>query len=138
MKNKLVLFFLFFIVMTTAIKSQTTLKIEINNLKNNKGFIIMDFRDGEDKPIKEFFQNITDNKCEITINNLKPGKYSFKYFHDENNNKELDTYWFGAPKEAYGFSNNAKGKFGPPSFEDTVFEIDKNAKQICTPTYINF
>ena len=30
---------------------------------------------------------------------------------------ELDKNTFGAPKEAYGFSNNARGTFGAPDYE---------------------
>jgi uncharacterized protein (DUF2141 family) len=69
---------------------------------------------------------------------LKPGKYAFKYFHDENNNnKKMDTNVIGIPKEGYGFSNNAKGRFGPPDFKDTIFEIKNDTTIICTINYIN-
>jgi uncharacterized protein (DUF2141 family) len=36
----------------------------------------------------------------------------------------MDTKLFGIPKEPYGFSNNAKGFMGPPSFEDAKFVLD--------------
>ena len=39
-------------------------------------------------------------------------------------NEKLDTNFFGIPKEQFGFSNNAKGRFGPPSFESASFELD--------------
>ena len=38
-------------------------------------------------------------------------------FHDVNSNEVLDTSLFGFPKEPYGFSNNARGMFGPPEYE---------------------
>ena len=126
------------IMSTSALKSQITLKIEISNLRNNKGTVLFDFRDGNDNSIKGISQEIKDNKCIIKINNLKTGKYSFKYFHDENKNKDIDTYWIGAPKEGYGFSNNARGTFGPPSFEKTVFYLNDNKTLHCTPRYIKF
>jgi uncharacterized protein (DUF2141 family) len=37
-------------------------------------------------------------------------------FHDENDNGVLDKGAFGIPTEGYGFSNNAKGFFGAPSW----------------------
>jgi uncharacterized protein (DUF2141 family) len=43
---------------------------------------------------------------------------------DSNKNEKLDTNFFGIPKEQFGFSNNAKGRFGPPSFESASFELD--------------
>jgi len=126
------------IVVTFSLKSQVTLKIEVSNLKNNTGIIIIDFRDGENNFIKGFSQEIVNNRCVIIIDSLKSGKYAFKYFHDENKNNKLDTYWFGAPKEGYGFSNNIKSTFRPPSFDDTVFEIKQNTVMCCFTCYINF
>lgn len=123
------------LIMSIAVQAQIKLTIVIKDLKNNKGFILMDFRDGKDKPLLEFKEKIVNNQCIIEVKGLNPGKYAFKYFHDENNNKELDTYWYGAPKEGYGFSNNAKGAFGPPSFKKTIFEIKKDTTVTCIPTY---
>jgi uncharacterized protein (DUF2141 family) len=101
-KNILLLTILIFIC-ALSLKSQVSIKIVISDLNTSKGQIMLDFKDGNDKTIKGFTQEITNKKCVFTINNLKPGKYSFKYFHDENNNKILDTYLIGAPKEGYGF-----------------------------------
>jgi len=33
---------------------------------------------------------------------------------------------FGAPTEAYGFSNNARGTFSKPSFSETLVDVSKN------------
>lgn len=47
---------------------------------------------------------------------LPSGRYAVIVFHDENDNGLLDTDFLGIPTEGYGFSNNAMGVFGPPSF----------------------
>ncbi len=54
---------------------------------------------------------------------LKPGTYVVALYHDENDNKKLDTNFMHIPKEGYGFSNNAKGSFGPPEFKDAAFTV---------------
>ena len=36
---------------------------------------------------------------------------------------DLDLGKFFAPKEKYGFSNNARGKFGPPGYRKTTFQL---------------
>lgn len=41
---------------------------------------------------------------------------------DANANGRLDRNAFGMPTEPYGFSNDATGSFGPPSFEAARFE----------------
>ena len=34
---------------------------------------------------------------------------------------------FFIPQEGHGASNNAKGHFGPPSFDDAKFALDSNS-----------
>lgn len=57
------------------------------------------------------------------LNNLKSGTYAISAYYDQDNNNELNTNFFGIPKEQVGFSNNAKGSFGPPDFEDAAFDF---------------
>ena len=49
--------------------------------------------------------------------------YAIGIFIDKNYNNKMDRNLFGVPKEQFGFSNNAKGNFGPPSFEDASFTV---------------
>jgi uncharacterized protein (DUF2141 family) len=50
---------------------------------------------------------------------LPSGDYALSVFHDVNGNGELDTNQVGMPIEPYGFSNDAAGNYGPPSFEQS-------------------
>jgi uncharacterized protein (DUF2141 family) len=61
-----------------------------------------------------------------TIKNVKPGTYTIAAFHDKNKDDKLNTNMFGLPTELYGFSNNARGTFGPPSLKDQAFEVKEN------------
>ena len=54
---------------------------------------------------------------------LPPGRYAFSLFHDLNDNGELDANFIGMPKEPIALSNNARARFGPPKFDDAVFEL---------------
>ena len=114
---------------------QNALTIEINGLRNRKGQILVELSNEKEIKVKGISQVIIGNKCIITIEKLKSGKYAFKYFHDENSNSKLDKNWIGIPKEGFGFSNNAAGAFGPPSFEKTIFELINNVTVKCKPTY---
>ena len=38
----------------------------------------------------------------------------------------MDAGIFKIPTEGWGVSNNAKGNFGPPKFEDRLFTIEEN------------
>ncbi len=61
---------------------------------------------------------------------LPAGDYAVTVFHDENGNSELDANFVGMPKEPWGFSNNARGNFGPPKFADTKFALDGETKVV--------
>ncbi len=54
---------------------------------------------------------------------LTDGTYAAQVYHDVNGNGELDSNFVGMPREPWGFSNNARGNFGPPKFADTRFEV---------------
>ena len=59
---------------------------------------------------------------------LPEGTYTIGIFVDTNYNNKMDRNLFGVPKEQFGFSNNAKGNFGPPSFKDASFVLSGNIK----------
>ena len=59
---------------------------------------------------------------------LPVGVYAVSFYIDSNNNQKLDFNFFGVPIEQYGFSNNAMGFFGSPSFDEASFRIDKEIK----------
>ena len=59
----------------------------------------------------------------LTTFALPPGTYALGLFHDLNGNGVLDKNLFGIPKEPYGFSKNARGRLGPPSFEDAAISV---------------
>jgi uncharacterized protein (DUF2141 family) len=67
-----------------------------------------------------------DGKATATFPNLEPGEYAVSAYHDMNHNGRLDTGFAGKPTEPYGFSNDAKGRFGPPKFDQARFRLDKD------------
>lgn len=77
--------------------------------------------------MKEHYQirqvRVTGTTVTILFDNLPAGEYAFSIFQDVNDNGVLDTNLFGIPREPWGFSNNARGRFGPPDFEATRFMV---------------
>ena len=71
--------------------------------------------------------NASKGDLKIVIPDLPTGKYAIASYHDENGNGKLDTNALGIPQEGYGFSNDARGMFGPPNFSEAVFEFDGKA-----------
>ncbi|MCB1704702.1 MAG: DUF2141 domain-containing protein [Halioglobus sp.] len=54
---------------------------------------------------------------------LPMGEYALSAFYDRDGDGELTTNFIGMPREPIGLSNNAVGKFGPPSYSDAVFTL---------------
>ena len=50
--------------------------------------------------------------------------------HDEDNDGKVDTNWLGIPNERLGASNDARGTFGPPSFNQAKIILNKKSKQL--------
>jgi len=59
----------------------------------------------------------------VTVRDVPPGTWAVLAYQDENDNGKLDRNVIGIPSENYGFSRGARGKFGPPSFEDAAIEV---------------
>jgi len=116
----------------TFLSAQSSLTVEIVNLETNKGVLRVDLMDRHEKTVIDTTCKIVENKCTIVFKDLKNDQYAIRYFHDENTNDELDTNILGIPKEGYGFSNDAYGKFGPKDFKEWLFEVsgDTNIRMI--------
>ncbi len=65
----------------------------------------------------------TGSVTALTFTGLAPGRYAVAAFHDTDGNGDLTLWPFGLPKEAYGFSNDARGRFGPPLFAQAAFDL---------------
>jgi len=135
MRKFYLLIVLFIIIKPNILVAQLSLTIEIRDLRSNSGEVLLQLYDENQNKIEGVYGKIVNNKSVLVIKNLNPGKYAFKYFHDENKNDKLDSNRLGIPTEGYGFSNNAKGNFGPPSFKKWIFDLTDNKKMICTPIY---
>lgn len=96
---------------------------------------MLQLSDENEKVLTQEMSVIKDKSCTFSIENLKPGKYAIRYYHDENLNGKMETNLVGKPTEGYGFSNNVTGKFGPPPFEKWIFEINADKKIMLKPTY---
>ena len=59
---------------------------------------------------------------DVRFDRLTPGRYAVAVFHDENNNRKLDTT-LGIPREGFAFSRNPKVRFGAPRFSQVDIEL---------------
>jgi uncharacterized protein (DUF2141 family) len=69
-------------------------------------------------------------KSGVVFTNLQPGRYAVVALHDENGNGHLDKSFLGFPTEPYGFSNDAEGFLGPPSFSDAAMALGPGDSEV--------
>lgn len=116
--------------------SKGKLIVKIHGLKNDKGTVkVALFNSPENykndrEPFRASIINIKDKQAIAVFDSLEPGNYAVKAFHDENNNDDFDTNFLGIPKEDYGFSNNARGFFGQPSWNASKFILNDSSKEV--------
>lgn len=81
------------------------------------------------KPIHAAVVKVEKGFARWIVTDLKPGDYAIALFHDANGDGKMNKNLIGLPKEDYGFSNDASGTFGPPSWSKAKFTIDEGATQ---------
>ena len=68
---------------------------------------------------------VNGDEVSFTFDDLAPGIYGLKLFQDLDGDNRLDTSGMGIPTEPYGFSNNARGMFGPARWSAASFTISE-------------
>jgi len=103
------------------------LRVEIIGLKSTEGLIRVALFDSEKaflhSPVKAGIVPIEQSRGHWQVKGLLPGTYALAVYHDRNSNGNLDSNMLGIPLEPYGFSNNARGVLGPPSFGEACFQV---------------
>lgn len=71
-----------------------------------------------------------DGRSAVVFRDLTAGEYAVSVIYDEDMDGELDTGFLRIPTEKIGFSNNAKSRFGPASYEDAKFLVSSSNSAI--------
>ena len=124
--NKIILL-LSISVILQALSEKLELIVNITNISNDEGQVIVKLYNSEDTFLKTPFEiktaKIVNGKATVVFQNITDGIYSFSVIHDENGNNKIDFNFLGIPSEDVAASNNAAGFLGPPNYEDAKFEV---------------
>lgn len=111
---------------TSTTSNKQNLTIEIKKLKSETGNIMLEVLDENEKMVLQTMGAVKNGTSTIVINDLEPGNYAIKFYHDANSNNKMDANKYGMPTESYGFSNNARGFMSAPKFKKMIFEFSDN------------
>ncbi|MFW6051346.1 MAG: DUF2141 domain-containing protein [Myxococcota bacterium] len=111
-----------------AQKEQGVVRFVAEGLEHPRGTVRCALFDGEDTWLEEAAGAdevpIRDGRAVCTFREVSAGVYAVGAYHDEDGDGELDRKVFGIPTEGVIFSRNAKGRMGPPKFDDAKFRFD--------------
>ena len=104
--------------------------VDITGVKAGVGQVVVSVWDSEESYLTTPFTKKTvhitvlkDGKFRVTFSEPLPSECAINVYYDKNANAELDTSWIGIPNEPVGITNNIKGSFGPPKYEDGKVKI---------------
>lgn len=108
--------------------------VHVKNLRSNNGLVRINlFASAKGFPSKHTLAfktlsgKITNLSAEVALPDIPHGAYAIGVLHDEDANGKMKTNWLGMPREGVGVSNDAKGFFGSPKFEDANFKLDADS-----------
>lgn len=112
-----------------SISQDTTLydlRITISGFENTNGQLVFALFDKQsdfnnENPLVGRFETLDSSSFELLINDLRAGYYGISCYHDENEDEELNTNFFGIPQEGFGFSTNPSIGFSAPAWNDIRF-----------------
>jgi len=137
--NMKLVFWIFSLLSITSFANppvEGTLLIKVENVKVNQGKIMLAIYSEDQTFLSETtYRSIHHEVNEfgattVEVTDLPYGMYAISIYHDENNNGKLDTNFMKIPKEPYGFSNNARGMFGPPKVKEVQFSFSTMEQEI--------
>ena len=123
---KKIMVMLFLATLSGSLKGQTDkpLKVVVNQVKSDEGLLMVALYNSEEtftsKPWKGEKTKAKTGTMDIIFQNVPPGAYAIAVYHDANENGKMDSNFIGIPKEGFGFSKDAMGTFGPPSYEKAL------------------
>lgn len=116
----------------TNVNATNKLIVQIEGIQAEQGGNLLIFLFAQDgfpvehsKALQTIQLNADEQSKTVQFNQLPqqsksiPEQFAIKILHDADQNGVVTKNWLGVlPIEGLGFSNNAKIRFGPPSFED--------------------
>jgi uncharacterized protein (DUF2141 family) len=122
-----IIFLIMLLPIAGKLSAQNKLTVQVDGIEQLSGHLLVGVYDKAQfmkQPIAAQRVKVDADTITMVFEDLPSGEYCISLYQDENDNGKLDTGLFGIPTEKYGFSNNAKGKYGPPSFDDCRFTVE--------------
>lgn len=115
------------LIVSEFVFGQETITVTVTNIPNDQGEILFGLYTEstfmKSSPDYHATSKVENHTATVNFENIPSGEYAVSTYQDENGNKKFDMDLHGRPMENYGISNNARGMYGPPSWEDAKFSV---------------
>ena len=116
------------VVAPAAQGAQAALQIEVDASRTTGQIAVAIYRDAESfrrsaNPVRTLKLDRKGAVTSASVTGLPPGRYVIAAFQDADGDDKLSLNNFGIPREPFGFSNNARARFGLPSFDAAAFSL---------------
>ena len=116
---------------SAAASHAADLSIKVDGARGDGGAVRVALFDSADRFLKRPLQVASAAVgATLEFKGLAAGQYAVSVYHDANENGKLDQNMMGIPVEATGFSNDALGNMGPPTFEAARIDLPAEGKAI--------
>lgn len=119
-----------------ADESTQTVSIHVSGLRSQSSDLyvaVFDSEEGFPKPEHSSTTttiSVDAESVEFSLSLPNSSPTGIAIFQDLNGDGKLTKNGFGLPIEPYGFSNNARSTFGPPSFSQAAFKASEKTSPI--------
>jgi uncharacterized protein (DUF2141 family) len=114
-------------LLATPVLADTTVTVEVRNVASAEGTMVLTVYGDKKSWLKSGLLSEVapvDGQPTVTFSlHLPPGEYAFHAYHDLDEDGEMKANFIGIPKEPTAVSNDAKGRFGPPSYKDASIAV---------------
>ncbi|MBL7851270.1 MAG: DUF2141 domain-containing protein [Cyclobacteriaceae bacterium] len=115
------------LILENPVVAQARVEVIVTGISDTPGTVLVALFDNPatflKKPMVGKSVAGVSGQAKVVFDNVEPGEYAASIIHDTNGNLKLDTNFLGIPREGFGFSNDAMGTFGPPSFDKAKFTV---------------
>lgn len=106
----------------------TTVLLELETVRPEGRIAVAIYRDADSfrrnrNPVRTMMLDRSGPVTRAYVQGLTPGRYAIAAFQDLDGDGRLSKGALGIPREPFGFSNDARGRFGPPTFEAATFTV---------------
>lgn len=110
-----------------------TVEVDLGSRQGPVRFALFDDKAGfgaKGEPVRRGTVEACTATCEWSVVDLPYGRYAAKAYLDVDGSNTLTVNALGIPVEPYGFSNDARGTFGPPKYRKARFELRQENQRI--------